>query len=483
MNVITGFAARFNLSTYSLFPTRILISMASLLSLQQTQCGALCSPSSKILQIGLTGSIGMGKSACTNHFRSMGFPVFDADAAVHKLYSVNGAAVDSIGRLFPECIIDAAVSRPILAKKVMENSAVLKILEDIVHPLVAEERRLFFDKARDQGHFMVIYDIPLLLENPKNHDVDYIIVATADAAIQRDRVLKRPGMTEDKFLSLLAKQMPDEQKRKLADYLIYTDNDSYAPAKAQVASIVENIIEKHPILWSEWKLQGLGQLNEKRSSIADSFDLVVFDLDDTLVPVWNPIKIATEELSTHMDEFMPLTAKEMKIEKRLWNEMSRITKENPLLAHDLTEVRKAGLRALATPHGELDRVDDAMNLFVKMRSHVAPHLYEDVLPCLEWLTRDIGVRVAVLTNGNANLTTCDVLGKYITLSIGACDVGVMKPSPVPFIAISQRTGVPPSRILFIGDSLEKDVQGAISSGMYLYIDGLKLVYVYLYVFV
>mmetsp|Transcript_6652 Transcript_6652/g.6777 ORF Transcript_6652/g.6777 Transcript_6652/m.6777 type:complete len:555 (+) Transcript_6652:134-1798(+) len=464
MNIIKGFVARFNLSTYSLFPSPILISMASLL-LQQTQCGASSSSPSKILQVGLTGSIGMGKSACTNHFRSMGFPVFDADAAVHKLYSTNGAAVDRIKLVYPDAIIDAAVSRPILGKKVMENSAVLKVLEDIVHPLVAAERRLFFDKAKDQGHFLVIYDIPLLLENPSNHDVDYVVVATADAATQRDRVLKRPGMTEDKFLSLLAKQMPDEQKRKLADYLIHTDHDSYAPAKAQVASIIENIIEKHPILWSRWKLQGSERLKEKSSSIADSFDLVVFDLDDTLVPVFDPIKVATEALSLHMDEFMPLTAEEMKVEKRLWNEMSRISKENPLLAHDLTEVRKAALRALATPHNEQDRVDDAINLFVSMRSHVAPHLYEDVIPCLEWLTKDIGVHVAVLTNGNANLTTCDVLGQYITLSIGACEVGVMKPSPVPFIAISQRTGIPASRILFIGDSLEKDVQGARAAGM------------------
>jgi HAD superfamily hydrolase (TIGR01509 family) len=145
--------------------------------------------------------------------------------------------------------------------------------------------------------------------------------------------------------------------------------------------------------------------------------------------------------------------------------MGIISKENPLLAHDLTEIRGEAIRTLASPFGEESLVDGAMKLFVSIRSHVAPHLYDDVVPCLEWLTKDVGVKVAVLTNGNANLRTCNVLGKFLTLSIGASDVGIMKPSPVPFMAISQRTGIPPSRILFIGDSLEKDVEGAKAVGM------------------
>ena len=158
--------------------------------------------------------------------------------------------------------MDDAVCRPILAKKVMEDSSVLKALEKIVHPLVQKKRREFFEECSSNGHFMVIYDIPLLLENPSNQEVDYVIVATAGAQVQRDRVLKRPGMTEEKFLSMLAKQMPDEKKRELADFLINTDYDSFAPGRAQVASIVESIIDQHPALWDDWKTRGRKATNE-----------------------------------------------------------------------------------------------------------------------------------------------------------------------------------------------------------------------------
>ena len=205
------------------------------------------------VQVGLTGSIGMGKSTCTKHFRAMGFPVFDADAAVHELYSANGGAVKPIYTLFPDVIVDGAISRPLLAKKVMEDSSVLKVLEKIVHPLVAQKRLQFYEDATAQGSFMVVYDIPLLLENPLSQSVDYVIVATADAKVQRERVLKRPGMTEEKFLSLLAKQMPDDKKREKADFLIHTDFESYAQGVAQAANIVELIIEKNPDLWTAWK--------------------------------------------------------------------------------------------------------------------------------------------------------------------------------------------------------------------------------------
>lgn len=246
--------AQFFLTKQKFFSSRTIISMASMMSIRQLHGRPTLSP--KTLQVGLTGSIGMGKSTCTQHFRSMGFPVFDADAAVHELYSANGAAVAPIGRIFPDAIVDAAVCRPILGKKVMEDSSVLKVLEEIVHPLVAQKRKEFFEEASENGHFMVIYDIPLLLENPLSQQVDYVIVATASPEVQRDRVLARSGMTEEKFKALVAKQMPDDKKRELADFLIHTDYDSYAPGRAQVASIVENIINENPTLWSEWKSRG-----------------------------------------------------------------------------------------------------------------------------------------------------------------------------------------------------------------------------------
>ena len=318
----------------------------------------------RAVQVGLTGSIGMGKSTISNHFKTMGFPVFDADATVHLLYAVNGAAVAPIAKLYPDTIIDGAVHRPSLGKKVMEDSTVLKALEEIVHPLVAAERKRFYEEANNAGHFLVVYDIPLLLENPSSQEVDYVLVATASAETQKQRVLDRPGMTEEKFLSLLAKQMPDEEKRKKANFLINTDFPSKAPAKAQVASIVEKLVGKHSIRWNIWKNRhhhhhhhrilhrksdttpsnrspaaspstGTTQLNDPKpnsnpnqvpstpvpsipsntSSIAQAFDLVVFDLDDTLVPVWHPIKPATEALMTYMGQHMPKAAIDAQVSK------------------------------------------------------------------------------------------------------------------------------------------------------------------------
>jgi dephospho-CoA kinase len=317
----------------------------------------------RAVQVGLTGSIGMGKSTISTHFRSMGFPVFDADAAVHQLYAANGAAVGPIGALFPDAIVDGAVSRPVLGKKVMEDPSVLKALEAVVHPLVAAERRAFYEAANQEGHFLVVYDIPLLLENPTSQEVDYVVVATASAETQRRRVLERPGMTEDKFMSLLAKQMPDADKRSKADFLIHTDFPSLAPARAQVASVVEALVSKHATRWAAWKSRPAAvpvKAVDTRGPIAEAFDLVVFDLDDTLVPVFNPIKPATEALFDFMAQRMPRTAVDAKDQLR--PTMGQVMKDQPLMAHDLTEVRREALRVLAAPHGEDGAVDEAMQV-------------------------------------------------------------------------------------------------------------------------
>lgn len=249
--VVVSILSRLSLKKQTNVSNLSLIAMASVLAVSRVQGLATLAT----LQVGLTGSIGMGKSTCTKHFRAMGFPVFDADAAVNELYSAGGAAVDPIGKLFPDAIVDSAVSRPVLSKKVVEDSKIFKVLEEIVHPLVSAKRRQFFEKAKSEGHFMVIYDIPLLLENPANHEVDYTIVVTADADVQKERVLMRPGMTEEKFISILSKQMPDKKKREHADFLILTDYEGFAPGRSQVANIVEKIIEKNPALWAAWKSQ------------------------------------------------------------------------------------------------------------------------------------------------------------------------------------------------------------------------------------
>jgi len=164
------------------------------------------------LQIGLTGSIGMGKTTLASQFNYLGFPVFDADASVHRMYSGGGSAVKPIEDVFPGVVIDGVVDRKLLGALVLSDSTAMSLLEAIVHPLVQQDRQSFLQEMSDLGHFLVIYDIPLLYEKPATAPyVDYTIVASADAPIQRQRVLDRPGMSAEKFESILAKQMPDEQ--------------------------------------------------------------------------------------------------------------------------------------------------------------------------------------------------------------------------------------------------------------------------------
>ncbi|WP_434054578.1 MAG: dephospho-CoA kinase [Roseibium sp.] len=173
-----------------------------------------------MIRIGLTGSIGMGKSTTADMFAARGVPVHDADACVHALYE--GRAVPLIGDAFPGTIVDGKVDRSLLSKQVLRDPEAMKRLEDIVHPLVREEEQTFLDLARLDGHSVVLLDIPLLFETGGEDRVDLVVVVTADAGIQRERVLSRDGMSEDRFQAILAKQVPDAEKRKRADFLIDT---------------------------------------------------------------------------------------------------------------------------------------------------------------------------------------------------------------------------------------------------------------------
>eukprot|EP00598_Pedospumella_elongata_P003449 CAMPEP_0184985632 /NCGR_PEP_ID=MMETSP1098-20130426/14217_1 /TAXON_ID=89044 /ORGANISM="Spumella elongata, Strain CCAP 955/1" /LENGTH=247 /DNA_ID=CAMNT_0027509727 /DNA_START=142 /DNA_END=882 /DNA_ORIENTATION=+ len=239
------------------------------------------------LQVGLTGSIGMGKSTISNQLIKLGFPLFDADREVHRLYSPEGAAVPLIEQQFPEVVVDGRVDRTKLSTVIMRDPSSLSVVEKIVHPLVSAERVMFYENAADAGKLLVVYDIPLLFENLSKHTVDYIVVATANPEIQRRRVLERPGMTEEKFHSILQKQVPDEEKRKNADFLIHTDYEGFSEAKRQLANHIEAIIEKNPDLWETWKSGKPGAthnelpvgLDELELSVRSAIDMVVFDLD------------------------------------------------------------------------------------------------------------------------------------------------------------------------------------------------------------
>ncbi|MEL7525896.1 MAG: dephospho-CoA kinase [Pseudomonadota bacterium] len=189
-----------------------------------------------MIRIGLTGSIGMGKSTTARMFADEGIPVHDADACVHALYE--GRAVPLIGDAFPGTIIDGKVDRGRLSKKVLGNPEAMKQLEEIIHPLVREEEQTFLDLARLDGQSIVLMDIPLLFETGAEDRVDTIVVVTADPDIQRERVLSRDGMTEDRFQSILEKQMPDAEKRKRADFLIDTGSGIEA-AQQRVGEILK----------------------------------------------------------------------------------------------------------------------------------------------------------------------------------------------------------------------------------------------------
>ncbi len=190
--------------------------------------------------IGLTGSIAMGKSETARMFRSLGVPVFDADEVVHNLYARNGAAVESVGSLFPSAIEDGAVNRTKLGQLVLNDAKALKALENLVHPLVQSERQRFIHQAQDGGETVVVLDIPLLFETKAEDQVDKIVVVSAPKEIQRERALQRPGMTEEKFEAILQKQVPDHEKRAKADFIV-DSSKGLAAAEAQVVDIVETL--------------------------------------------------------------------------------------------------------------------------------------------------------------------------------------------------------------------------------------------------
>jgi dephospho-CoA kinase len=190
-------------------------------------------------RLGLTGSIGMGKSTTAAMFADEGCAVWDADAAVHRLYSPNGAAVRPMRAAFPSAIEDDAVSRPRLKKLISDDPSALPRIEKIVHPLVAQDRAEFSKTATAD---ILVFDIPLLFETGAETQMDAVACVTVAPEVQRARVLARGTMSEDQFEAILNKQMPIAEKTKRADYVIETDTLDHA--RAQVQSIVSDIREK-----------------------------------------------------------------------------------------------------------------------------------------------------------------------------------------------------------------------------------------------
>jgi dephospho-CoA kinase len=172
--------------------------------------------------LGLTGSIGMGKSAAARAFRRLGVPIHDADKAVHALLAEGGKAVAAVAEAFPGVVRDGAVDRQALARRVFDDAAALARLEALLHPLVRRSEQQFLRAAKAHGRRLVVLDIPLLFETGGEDRCDAVVVVSAPAFVQAQRVLKRPGMTRDRLESILARQMPDAEKRRRADFVVPT---------------------------------------------------------------------------------------------------------------------------------------------------------------------------------------------------------------------------------------------------------------------
>jgi dephospho-CoA kinase len=191
-----------------------------------------------MLVLGLTGSVGMGKSTVTAMFAENGVATFDADAAVHALY--RGAAAPLIEAAFPGTVVDGAVDRKKLADKVIDTPSAIAKLEAIVHPLVREAENIFRARAAGEGRRIALLDIPLLLETGGETRVDAVVLVSAAAATQAARVLERPGMTRARFAAILKRQMPDDEKRRRAHFIIDTGGD-FADTRRQVDDLLRAV--------------------------------------------------------------------------------------------------------------------------------------------------------------------------------------------------------------------------------------------------
>lgn len=199
-----------------------------------------------MIVLGVTGSIGMGKSTVSNMLKEMGIPVHDADATVHKLLAGGGAGVAPVAALFPAALVQDAngqdmIDRAALGKIVFADLAQKKKLEAVLHPLVRADSEAFKSEMEKAGHKIIVFDIPLLYETGGEKRVDAVLCVSAAADVQKARVMARPGMTEERFNHVLSQQMPDADKRARADYVVTTDI-GFDETRAQLKAVVEKLL-------------------------------------------------------------------------------------------------------------------------------------------------------------------------------------------------------------------------------------------------
>ena len=196
-----------------------------------------------MIVLGLTGSIGMGKSTTAQLFAEAGVPVYDADAAVHRLYE--GEAVSAIEAAFPGTTANGKVDRDRLSACVVHDTAAMKRLEEIVHPMLGASRQKFLQDAENSGALVAVVDVPLLFETGGEKRVDAVVVVTTTPELQRERILARPNMTGEKLAAILARQMPDAEKRKRAHFVVDTSH-GLDPVRARIRDILAEAAKMSP---------------------------------------------------------------------------------------------------------------------------------------------------------------------------------------------------------------------------------------------
>jgi dephospho-CoA kinase len=196
-----------------------------------------------MIVLGLTGSIGMGKSTTAKLFAEAGVPVYDADAAVHRLYE--GEAAPAIEAAFPGTTMEGKVDRNKLSARVVHDPAAMKRLEQIVHPMLGESRRRFLQEAEQAGARVAVVDVPLLFETGGEKRVDAVVVVTTTTEVQRQRILARPNMTDERLNAILSLQMPDAEKRKRAHFVVDTSH-GLDPVRARIRDILDEAVKMTP---------------------------------------------------------------------------------------------------------------------------------------------------------------------------------------------------------------------------------------------
>lgn len=388
--------------------------------------------------------------------------------------------MEPLAQEFPDAVDNSGgISRPALSRLIQaaeEPSAILKKIEQIVHPLVGKAKQEWLAWAIPRS-WLIVFDIPLLLEGiraepSRKKQFDAIVVVMCHEDVQRRRCLARPGMTESKLNMILQKQMPMNERRAYADFIIDTSLDgldetaSICAGRAQTSAVIGQLIKRHK--WPICVMPAADNASEivhpSMISSTASIAVITFDLDDTLYPLHPSITKAADAFLGVLERRAPLAHARWRGDRKLLiDSYNAVKKKYPLLEHDFSQIRRLGTQHFVLESGYQDAESialEALAAFLPERGAVDDHLFDDVLPVLASL-RKRGFKLGSITNGNASLKFAPRLRAALDFEINPEDVGASKPDPSPFLAAAHIAGVSDVRsLLHVGDSVDTDVLGA-----------------------